>query len=36
MALKNIPGGIEELNDEDLAFIKRFVLCSGSLKEIAP
>ncbi len=25
----------EELSDEDLAFIKRFVLASGSLKELA-
>lgn len=24
-----------ELSEEDLAFIKRFVLCSGSLKEMA-
>ena len=26
---------IEALNEEDLAFIKRFVLASGSLKEMA-
>ncbi len=25
----------DSLEDEDLAFIKRFVLCSGSLKELA-
>ena len=25
----------EELTDEDLAFIKRFILASGSLKELA-
>jgi len=30
------PGSwIDYLNDEDLAFVKRFVLGSGSLKEIA-
>ncbi len=23
------------LNDEDLAFVKRFILCSGSLKDLA-
>lgn len=26
---------LDFLNDEDLAFIKRFVLCSGSLKDLA-
>jgi hypothetical protein len=26
---------LEFLSDEDLAFMKRFVLCSGSLKELA-
>lgn len=35
MAVTNIPEWIEELDDEDLAFIKRFVIGSGSLKEIA-
>lgn len=26
---------LEALEDEDLAFIKRFILCSGSLKDLA-
>lgn len=26
---------LDYLSDEDLAFIKRFIICSGSLKEIA-
>lgn len=26
---------LDFLNDEDLAFVKRFVLCSGSLKDLA-
>src|SRR5436305_137180 len=26
---------VDLLDDEDLAFIKRFLLCSGSLKELA-
>ena len=30
-----IPEWIENLEDEDLVFIKKFVLASGSLKEIA-
>jgi len=29
------PEWIDELADEDLSFIKRFVLASGSLKELA-
>ena len=29
------PQWIDELADEDLSFIKRFVLASGSLKELA-
>jgi hypothetical protein len=29
------PKWFEMLEEEDLAFIKRFVLCSGSLKELA-
>ncbi len=28
-------GWIEHLQDEDIAFIKRFILVSGSLKELA-
>ena len=30
-----IPGWMAELEDEDLAFIKKFILASGSLKEVA-
>ncbi len=30
-----IPKWIEDLNDEDLNFIKKFILSSGSLKEVA-
>ncbi|MGO9111033.1 MAG: DUF2089 family protein [Thermoguttaceae bacterium] len=26
---------LDYLSDEDLAFVKRFILCSGSLKELA-
>lgn len=35
MAVTNIPEWIEELDDEDLSFIKRFVIGSGSLKELS-
>ncbi len=35
MALQIIPGWINDLEEEDLSFIKRFLLASGSLKEIA-
>jgi hypothetical protein len=31
----NYPVWIELLSDEDLAFVKRFILASGSLKEMA-
>lgn len=30
-----VPEWMQNLDDEDLAFIKRFMLASGSLKEIA-
>jgi hypothetical protein len=30
-----IPKWVEGLNDEDLNFIKKFILASGSLKEVA-
>ena len=30
-----IPPWMAELEDEDLAFIKKFILASGSLKEVA-
>ncbi|HIV68289.1 MAG TPA: DUF2089 domain-containing protein [Candidatus Butyricicoccus stercorigallinarum] len=35
MALQIIPEWIRSLDDEDAAFIKRFLLASGSLKETA-
>ena len=35
MALKVIPEWIVNLDDEDVSFIKRFLLASGSLKEMA-
>lgn len=33
--MENIPIWLADLEDEDAAFIKRFVLASGSLKEMA-
>ena len=33
--MSNIPPWVAELEDEDLAFVKRFILASGSLKEVA-
>ncbi len=35
MALQVIPDWMSELEEEDLSFIKRFLLSSGSLKEMA-
>ena len=35
MALQMIPEWLANLDDEDLAFIKKFLLASGSLKEMA-
>ncbi len=35
MAIEYIPEWMASLDDEDLAFIRRFVLASGSLKKIA-
>ncbi len=35
MALEVVPEWITGLDDEDLAYIKKFLLASGSLKEIA-
>lgn len=35
MALQVIPEWIVNLEDEDISFIKRFLLASGSLKEMA-
>lgn len=35
MALNSIPEWLAELEEEDIAFIKKFLLASGSLKEMA-
>ena len=35
MALQIVPEWLMGLDDEDVAFLKRFVLSSGSLKEVA-
>jgi len=35
MGLQMIPEWIANLDDEDVAFIKKFILASGSLKEMA-
>ena len=35
MARKLLPEWLAELEDEDLVFIKKFLLASGSLKEMA-
>ncbi|MBQ4597919.1 MAG: DUF2089 family protein [Methanocorpusculum sp.] len=35
MALQIIPDWMANLEDEDVSFIKRFILASGSLKEMA-
>lgn len=35
MAIHVVPEWIRELEDEDLVFIKKFLLASGSLKELA-
>ena len=33
--MTNIPPWVAEREDEDLAFVKKFILASGSLKEVA-
>ena len=33
--MTHIPNWLAELEDEDLSFVKKFILASGSLKEIA-
>ena len=33
--MTNVPPWVAELEDEDLAFVKKFILASGSLKEVA-
>ena len=35
MAVEYIPEWMANLDDEDISFIKKFLLASGSLKEIA-
>lgn len=35
MSIRVMPSWIEDLEEEDLTFIKNFVLTSGSLKEMA-
>lgn len=35
MAIDVVPAWMGNLEDEDISFIKRFLLASGSLKEIA-
>jgi hypothetical protein len=35
MAIEIVPEWMTNLDDEDLSFIKKFLLASGSLKEIA-
>lgn len=35
MSIEAVPEWMADLDDEDLAFVKRFLLASGSLKEIA-
>lgn len=33
--MTNLPAWIADLEDEDLTFIKKFIVSSGSLKEVA-
>lgn len=35
MTIKIVPDWMESLDDEDVQFIKRFILASGSLKDVA-
>lgn len=35
MAIEMLPGWMSNLDDEDMGFIRNFLLVSGSLKEIA-
>lgn len=35
MSIEIVPEWMTNLDDEDIAFIKKFILASGSLKEIA-
>ena len=33
--METLPGWMADLAEEDLAFIKKFIMSSGSLKEVA-
>lgn len=35
ISIENVPNWMMHLEDEDLSFIKNFVIASGSLKEVA-
>lgn len=35
MAIEVVPEWMSELEEEDLVFLKKFILASGSLKEVA-
>ena len=35
MAIEVVPAWMAQLDDEDVTFIKKFILASGSLKEVA-
>ncbi len=35
MSIHIVPEWMSQLDDEDMAFIKKFILASGSLKEVA-
>lgn len=35
MAINEVPDWMEDLDYEDITFIKRFILASGSLKDVA-
>jgi hypothetical protein len=35
MSVDIVPAWMAELDDDDVSFIKNFILCSGSLKDIA-
>ncbi|MGM9662351.1 MAG: DUF2089 family protein [Oscillospiraceae bacterium] len=35
MPVETVPNWMAGLEEEDVAFIRRFLLCSGSLKEVA-
>jgi len=35
LAINSIPEWIENMDEEDISFVRKFILASGSLKEIA-